>query len=100
AATSTTIRTTARGLRSSRGARSVRQSGRRLRKCQRELAAYADRALHRQIARHSAGEIAADRKAEPNALARARETRVDLHERLENARRLFFGKNDAGIGDP
>src|SRR5688572_13042947 len=57
----------------------------------------AELAFSGQIATHATREIAADRETESDTLARAREARVDLHERLEDARQLVGLNADARV---
>src|SRR5262249_55931045 len=75
-------------------------SGRpRSRPRQREHEYRADSELARrgEISPHPAGKVAADREPETDAFLRARELRVDLHERFEDDRQLFVRDAAAGI---
>src|SRR5260370_36562082 len=56
-------------------------------------------AAHGEVAAHASGEIAANRQAEPCALALAVVGTVDLHEWLEDRLELIGRNTDAGVDD-
>ena len=66
---------------------------------QRERAAHAELALQVQLAAEQAGDLAADRQAEPGAAVLAAGAAVGLLERLEDDPLLVRGDADAGVGD-
>src|SRR5687768_13278449 len=70
---------------------------RRARERQREHRPAPLLALHGDVAAHREGEITADGEAEPDALARARESLVDLHERVEDRLQLVRRDPDTTV---